>query len=53
MIRGHAYRKANERVFDRFYRVIGTYQSGSGLGVSIVRSIATKAGARIALATAG
>ncbi|SOE92042.1 two-component system, OmpR family, sensor kinase [Burkholderia sp. D7] len=42
-----------ERVFDRFYRVLGTDQSGSGLGLSIVQSIATKVGARIALATAG
>jgi two-component system OmpR family sensor kinase len=42
-----------ERVFDRFYRVLGTDQSGSGLGLSIVQSIATKVGAKIALATAG
>ena len=42
-----------ERVFDRFYRVLGTDQSGSGLGLSIVQSIARKVGARITLATAG
>jgi two-component system OmpR family sensor kinase len=41
------------RVFDRFYRVLGTGQSGSGPGLSIVQSIATKVGTRIALATAG
>ncbi len=29
------------RVFDSFYRVLGTGQSGSGLGLSIVKSIVT------------
>lgn len=29
-----------ERVFERFYRVVGNDSSGSGLGLSIVRSIA-------------
>lgn len=29
-----------DRVFDRFYRVVGTGTTGSGLGLSIVRSIA-------------
>jgi C4-dicarboxylate-specific signal transduction histidine kinase len=32
--------KDRERVFDRFYRVSGTGESGSGLGLSIVQSIA-------------
>lgn len=31
-----------ERVFDRFYRVLGTTADGSGLGLSIVREIAQK-----------
>lgn len=29
-----------ERVFERFYRVIGSNESGSGLGLSIVQRIA-------------
>ena len=29
-----------ERIFDRFYRVLGTEQRGSGLGLSIVKRIA-------------
>lgn len=32
--------KDRERIFDRFYRVAGTGATGSGLGLSIVRSIA-------------
>ena len=31
-----------ERVFDRFYRVLGTKVEGSGLGLAIVREIATQ-----------
>jgi len=31
-----------ERVFDRFYRVLGTASDGSGLGLAIVREIAQK-----------
>lgn len=31
-----------ERVFDRFYRVLGTQTEGSGLGLAIVREIAQK-----------
>ena len=39
-----------ERVFDRFYRRAGTTPTGSGLGLSIVRSIAEAHGARLTLA---
>ena len=39
-----------ERVFDRFYRRAGTTPPGSGLGLSIVKSIADAHGARLALA---
>ena len=38
-----------ERVFDRFYRVLGTKTDGSGLGLAIVREIATQHGASIYL----
>ncbi len=31
-----------DRVFDRFYRVLGTRADGSGLGLAIVREIATR-----------
>ena len=41
-----------ERVFNRFYRVLGTGESGSGLGLSIVQTIATRIGASIALGDA-
>ncbi|MGV7245056.1 sensor histidine kinase, partial [Caballeronia sp. M23-90] len=40
------------RVFDRFYRVLGSGQSGSGLGLSIVQTIATRIGASLALGDA-
>lgn len=30
----------HERVFDRFYRILGTSQTGSGLGLAIVKQIA-------------
>ena len=36
-----------ERVFDRFYRVLGTKVEGSGLGLAIVREIAAKHHAKI------
>jgi len=39
-----------ERVFDPFYRVLGTDVMGSGLGLSIVRTIAEGIGAAINLA---
>jgi len=38
-----------ERVFERFYRVLGTAESGTGLGLSIVQRIAEMHGARIEL----
>lgn len=39
-----------ERIFDAFYRVLGSGQSGSGLGLSIVQTIVRRIGAEIALA---
>ncbi len=36
-----------ERVFDRFYRVLGTRADGSGLGLAIVREIALRHNATI------
>jgi two-component system OmpR family sensor kinase len=41
-----------ERVFDRFYRVLGSGQSGSGLGLSIVQTIAARLGATVTLGNA-
>ena len=41
-----------ERVFDRFYRVLGTQSDGSGLGLAIVREIAQQHGAAISIADA-
>ncbi|MCS0584367.1 ATP-binding protein [Massilia pinisoli] len=38
-----------ERVFDPFYRTLGSKQAGSGLGLSIVRTIANRIGAEIRL----
>lgn len=38
-----------ERVFDPFYRPLGSEQLGSGLGLAIVRTIATRIGAEIRL----
>ena len=40
-----------ERVFDRFYRRAGSDAPGSGLGLSIVRSVAEQHGARVTLGT--
>ena len=40
-----------ERVFDPFYRVLGNEQTGSGLGLSIVKTIATRIGAKIELSS--
>ena len=39
-----------ERVFDRFYRVLGTKADGSGLGLAIVREIALQHAATIRIA---
>ncbi|PTT24751.1 ATP-binding protein [Pseudomonas sp. HMWF021] len=36
-------------VFDPFYRSLGTGEAGSGLGLSIVRAIAERIGARVSL----
>lgn len=38
-----------ERVFERFYRILGTGQSGSGLGLSIVAEIAKRHNAELML----
>jgi len=45
-------RDERERVFDRFYRVLGTGQSGSGLGLAIVQTIAARLGAQVILGDA-
>ncbi|MBK6897202.1 MAG: two-component sensor histidine kinase [Alphaproteobacteria bacterium] len=42
-----------ERIFDRFYRVLGTKTTGSGLGLSIVKAIALRHGAEISVTTNG
>ena len=42
-----------ERVFDRFYRVLGTGTQGSGLGLAIARGAAGRAGMRIELSNRG
>lgn len=38
-----------ERVFDPFYRILGRDQIGSGLGLSIVQTIAQRMGAQVSL----
>lgn len=40
------------RVFDRFYRVLGTSPTGSGLGLAIVKTIADRHGATVELGDA-
>jgi two-component system, OmpR family, sensor histidine kinase TctE len=40
-----------ERVFERFYRILGTGVSGSGLGLSIVSEIARAHNARVLIST--
>ncbi len=42
-----------ERVFDPFYRVLGSSEIGSGLGLSIVQTISARLGATISLGYAG
>jgi two-component system OmpR family sensor kinase len=41
-----------ERVFDPFYRVLGSNEIGSGLGLSIVKTIAERIGATVTLGAA-
>lgn len=41
-----------ERVFDAFYRLVGTQETGSGLGLSIARGIAQRLGGQITLGDA-
>lgn len=38
-----------ERVFDPFYRVLGSDEIGSGLGLSIVQTISARVGAKVSL----
>jgi two-component system sensor histidine kinase TctE len=38
-----------ERVFERFYRILGSGQSGSGLGLAIVAEVTKRHGATISL----
>ena len=38
-----------ERVFDAFYRTLGSDQVGSGLGLSIVKAVSDRIGAEIEL----
>ncbi|GAA4403628.1 sensor histidine kinase [Quisquiliibacterium transsilvanicum] len=40
-------------VFERFYRILGTETSGSGLGLPIVAEIADQHGARVSIADGG
>lgn len=42
-----------ERVFERFYRVLGSRQSGSGLGLAIVAEVVKRHGAEIRLGQGG
>jgi two-component system sensor histidine kinase TctE len=49
---GHGIAEAERsRVFDRFYRVLGTTVEGSGLGLAIVREIAEQHEARVTIET--
>jgi two-component system, OmpR family, sensor histidine kinase TctE len=41
-----------ERVFQPFYRALGTQVDGSGLGLAIVREIALRHGAQVTVADA-
>ena len=42
-----------ERVFGPFYRALGPDEFGSGLGLSIVKTIADRIGAGVSLAQSG
>ena len=44
---------AGAAVFDPFYRVLGSGAAGSGLGLSIVRTTATRIGAQVSLRATG
>jgi two-component system OmpR family sensor kinase len=44
--------KERERVFDPFYRILGNEETGSGLGLSIVDTIAVRVSAKIKLSFA-
>jgi two-component system sensor histidine kinase TctE len=49
---GHGIAEAERsRVFDRFYRVLGTEVEGSGLGLAIVREIAEQHDAQVSIHT--
>ena len=37
------------KVFERFYRILGTNVQGSGLGLAIVRTVAERLGAQVRL----
>jgi len=41
-----------DKIFDRFHRVVGTDQAGSGLGLAIVKEIADLHGATISISDA-
>lgn len=43
--------ECRDRVFERFYRILGSGQTGSGLGLAIVREVANLHEARISLAS--
>lgn len=40
-----------ELVFERFYRVLGSQEAGSGIGLAIVREIAARHGAKVRITT--
>ena len=42
-------KEERERVFDPFYRVLGTGETGTGLGMAIVKTLAERNGLRITL----
>ena len=44
--------KDRERIFDPFYRVLGTGVSGTGLGMAIVKTLAERNGLSVALSEA-
>lgn len=42
-------KEERERVFDPFYRVLGTGETGTGLGMAIVKTLAERNGLQITL----